>query len=193
MLSLTKPRLSADKAGYAGKKLFAILFVILFTSSLLIAQETAELQKKIQSINDVMAEMMVSGDEASMWEYYSEDVISMPSYQPMMKGIEACKKSSQQMMESGMKITAFKSTNTDVMVSGDFVVDIGTYEITLTAPQMGDMPWSDHGKYMTIWEVQDDGSLKVKVETWNTDGNPWEEMQKMQPPPPPPGKEGNMH
>jgi ketosteroid isomerase-like protein len=175
------------------KKLFAILFVLLFPSSLLIAQETVELQKKIQSMNDVMAEMMVSGDEASMWDYYTDDVISMPSYQPMMKGIDACKESSKQMMESGMKITAFKSTNTDVMVSGDFVVDIGTYEITLTAPQMGDMPWSDHGKYMTIWEVQDDGSLKVKVETWNTDGNPWQEMQKMQPPPPPPGKEGNMH
>ncbi len=37
---------------------------------------------------------------------------------------------------------------------------------------MGDMPWNDHGKYMTIWEMQDDGSLKVKVETWNTDVNP---------------------
>ena len=73
------------------------------------------------------------------------------------------------MMESGMKITAFKSANTDLLVSGDFVIDIGTYEITLTMPQMGDMPYTDNGKYMTVWEMQDDGSLKVIVETWNTD------------------------
>jgi hypothetical protein len=40
--------------------------------------------------------------------------------------------------------------------------------------------------------MQDDGSMKVKVETWNTDVNPWMEMQKMEE-----GKmeghEGHMH
>jgi len=175
------------------KKLFSILFVLVFTASLVQAQDNAELKKQVQMMNDKMSEMMLSADQETIWEYYSEDVISMPSYQPMMKGIDACKESSKKMMESGMKITDFKSVNTDLLVSGDYIIDIGTYEITLTAPQMGDMPYTDHGKYMTVWEMQDDGSLKVKVETWNTDGNPWQEMQKMQPPPPPPGKEGNMH
>jgi len=33
-------------------------------------------------------------------------------------------------------------------------------------------PMEDHGKYLTIWEKQKDGSLKVKVETWNSDVNP---------------------
>jgi hypothetical protein len=39
--------------------------------------------------------------------------------------------------------------------------------------------WADNGKYITIWEMQKDGSIKIKVETWNTDHNPWEEMQQM--------------
>jgi ketosteroid isomerase-like protein len=186
--------LSITKFLYTGKNLFVIFLAFLFVTSLVNAQDNAELKKKVQMLNDEMSKIMLSGDQETIWKYYSEDVISMPSYQPMTKGIEACKKSSQQMMESGTKITAFKSTNTDLLVSGDFVVDIGTYEITLTMPQMGDMPYSDKGKYMTIWEKQDDGSLKVKVETWNTDGNPWEEMQKMAPPPPPSeGHEGHQH
>jgi hypothetical protein len=43
-----------------------------------------------------------------------------------------------------------------------------------------DVPeWADNGKYITIWEMQKDGSIKIKVETWNTDHNPWEEMQQM--------------
>jgi hypothetical protein len=46
---------------------------------------------------------------------------------------------------------------------------------------------------MTIWEMQDDGSMKIKVETWNTDVNPWEEMQKMQQAPPGEGHEGHQH
>ncbi len=162
------------------KKLFVTLFALALSATLVYAQDTAELKEKIQTINNRLAEMMVSGEEEAMWEYYSDDIISMPSYQPMMKGIEACKKASEEMMSSGMKMTAFKSTVTDIMQSGNLVVDIGTYEITMMLPQMGDQPWSDHGKYMTIWEMQDDGSLKVKVETWNTDVNPWMEMQKME-------------
>lgn len=174
------------------KKLFAILFALIFTASLINAQDTAELKKKIQKMNDKAAEMMVSNDEAGMWVNYSEDVISMPSYEPMLRGIEACKQSYKKMTEAGMKMTAFKSVVTDVIDAGNYVVDIGTYEITMSVPQMGDVPWSDHGKYMTIWEMQDDGSLKVKVETWNTDTNPWEEMQKMQAPPGE-GHEGHQH
>jgi len=173
------------------KKLFAILFGLLFTASLLNAQDTAELMKKIQMMNDESAKKMVSGEEAGMWANYTDDIISMPSYEPTLKGLDACKESYKKMNESGMKMTAFKSTVTDVMQSGNFIVDIGTYEITMTMPQMGDMPWTDHGKYMTIWEMQDDGSLKIKVETWNTDTNPWAEMQKMQAPNE--GQEGQKH
>lgn len=175
------------------KKLFSILFAFIFISSLVYSQDTAELKQKIQEMNDKAAEMMVANDEAGMWANYTDDVISMPSYEPMLKGIEACKQSYKKMNESGMKMTAFKSTVTDIMQSGNFIVDIGTYEITMTMPQMGGMPWTDKGKYMTIWEKQDDGTLKIKVETWNTDVNPWEEMQKMQQAPPGEGHEGHQH
>ena len=173
-------------------KLFAILIALIFTASLINAQDTAELKKKIQAMNDEAAKMMVANDAAGMWANYSEDVISMPSYEPMLKGIEACKESYKKMTESGMKMTAFKSVVTDIIDAGDYVVDIGTYKISMSVPGM-DMPWDDHGKYMTIWEKQDDGSLKIKVETWNSDVNPWEEMQKMQPPPPPAKDEHEGH
>jgi len=161
------------------KKLFLTILTFSFIAALVSAQDMDELKKKVQMMNDELAKMMVSGDMSSIWDHYSDDVISMPSYEPMMKGIDACKESSKKMMESGMKMTAFKSTVTDIMQSGNMIVDIGTYEITMLLPKMGDQPWSDHGKYMTIWEMQDDGSLKVKVETWNTDVNPWMEMEKM--------------
>jgi len=171
------------------KKLFLVLVALLFTASLLNAQDTADLKKKIQAMNDESAKKMISGDE-SMWANYAKDIISMPSYEPMLKGIDACKESYKKMTESGMKMTAFKSVVTDIIDAGDYVVDIGTYKISMTVPGM-DMPWDDHGKYMTIWEEQDDGSLKIKVETWNTDVNPWQEMQKMEKAPE--GHEGHQH
>jgi hypothetical protein len=39
--------------------------------------------------------------------------------------------------------------------------------------------WADQGKYITIWEEQPDGSMKIKVETWNTDTNPWAQMEQV--------------
>ena len=161
------------------KKLFAILLTFLFVTSLLNAQDMSELKKKVQMMNDKYAEQMVDGDMSALWDYYTEDIISMPSYEPMIKGLDACKMSAQKMEESGMKITAFSTTSTDVMQSGDLVVDIGAYKITMQIPGM-DMPWDDHGKYLNIWEMQNDGSMKLKVETWNTDVNPWMEMEKME-------------
>jgi hypothetical protein len=54
-------------------------------------------------------------------------------------------------------------------------------------------PFNDVGKYMTVYEIQEDGSLKIKAETWNTDLNPWAAMEQPAPPqeevsPPPPPK-----
>lgn len=173
------------------KKLFSLFLIVLFTAAMMQAQDMTDLKNKLQMMNDEFARKMVAGDMESMWGYYSDDVISMPSYEPMLKGIEACKESAKKMEESGMKMTAFKMTVTDIIQSGNLVIDIGTYELTMTMPQMGDMPWDDNGKYITVWEMQDDGSLKVKVETWNTDVNPWEEMKKMQAPGE--GHEGHQH
>jgi ketosteroid isomerase-like protein len=171
------------------KQIFAVLFAAIFLTSIVYSQDMSELKKKVQMMNDKYAEQMVAGDMNALWDYYSDDIISMPSYEPMLKGLDACKMNEEKMEKSGSKITAFSTTNTDVMQSGNLVVDIGTYKITMTMPQM-DMPWNDHGKYLNIWEMQDDGSMKLKVETWNTDVNPWMEMQKMQAPK---GQEGQQH
>ena len=70
------------------KKFFAILFAFLFVTSLVNAQDMSELKKKVQMMNDKYAEQMVDGDMSALWDYYTEDIISMPSYEPMMKGLE---------------------------------------------------------------------------------------------------------
>jgi ketosteroid isomerase-like protein len=151
--------------------------MVLFISSIIYAQDASELKKKIQMMCNEYSQKMIDGDMSSLWPYYSDDIISMPSYEPTLRGLDAVKGSYEKMNESGMKMTKFALTVTDVLQSGDFVVEIGTYTLTMEGGQLP-MPWDDHGKYMNLWETQDDGSMKLKVETWNTDVNPWMEMQK---------------
>jgi ketosteroid isomerase-like protein len=151
--------------------------MVLFISSIIYAQDASELKKKIQMMCNEYSQKMIDGDMSSLWPYYSDDIISMPSYEPTLRGLDAVKGSYEKMNESGMKMTKFALTVTDVLQSGDFVVEIGTYTLTMEGGQLP-MSWDDHGKYMNLWETQDDGSMKLKVETWNTDVNPWMEMQK---------------
>ncbi|MCH7769575.1 MAG: DUF4440 domain-containing protein [Bacteroidetes bacterium] len=158
------------------KNFFLTCVAILFISSQLYAQGEDELIAKFNETNKKFSQMMVDNDLEGMLSYYAENPISMPSYQPMLRGLDAMRESHKQQHEMGMKITAFELTATDVILEGNIAVEIGTYTISMDMPEMGSM--DDHGKYMTVWEKQDDGSMKIKADTWNTDMNPWEMMQE---------------
>ncbi len=159
------------------KKLIFILLMLIVTSSVLYSQDDSDMKAKFSAINQEIADMMIAGDHQGMVKWYADDIISMPSYQPMLRGIDAVKKSGEMMEESGVTTSAFTLETTDVIEAGNYAVEIGTYTITMQIPGM-DMPWADHGKYMNVWEVQNDGSYKIKADTWNTDTNPWMDMQQ---------------
>ena len=147
------------------------MFVIMFAASVAFSQSSAEYKTKIESMNKEMAKNMLSGNSAKNLSLYTDDAISMPANEPMADGLPAIKKSNEDMMKSGMKITAFEPTILKVMVNGNQVTEIGTYKFSMTMPGT-DKPIDDHGKYLTVWEKQKDGSLKIKIETWNSDVNP---------------------
>jgi len=148
------------------------LFIVVFlTANIAFSQSESEYKSKIEAMNKEMVKDMLAGNTAKILTNYTEDAISLPSYQPMAQGLAAIKKSSEEMAKSGVKFTSFTPTIVKVLVNGNHITEIGTYKISMTMPNM-DAPMEDHGKYLTIWEKQKDGSLKVKVETWNSDVDP---------------------
>ncbi|MGB5850426.1 MAG: DUF4440 domain-containing protein [Ignavibacteriaceae bacterium] len=156
-------------------KLFLTCVAILFIASQLYAQDEAELKAKFNEMNKEFAQMMVDGNHSEIISWYKDDAISMPSYQPMIKGIDALKKAQEMDEKSGTKITAFALETTDIMEAGDYILEIGLYTISMEIPGMG--PINDNGKYLNVWEKQDDGSMKIKADIWNTDMKPWMEME----------------
>jgi len=156
------------------KNLFLIFTVIIIAISQLYAQSEADLKAKFGEMNKKFAQMMVDGDHDAMLSWYTDDAISMPSYQPMIKGIDALKKAQEMDEKMGTKITAFTIETTDVINAGDYILEIGLYTISMEIPGMG--PVDDNGKYLNVWEKQDDGSMKIKADIWNTDMNPWMNM-----------------
>lgn len=152
------------------KSAFLILFVM-FTAGTAFSQTSAEYKTKIEAMNKEMVKNMIAGNSEKMLAMYTDDAVSLPSYEPMHDGLPAIKKASEDMAKSGVKFTSFEPTVVKVLVNGNMITEIGTYKVTMTMPGM-DQPMNDHGKYLTVWEKQKDGSLKVKIETWNSDVNP---------------------
>jgi len=157
-------------------KLISFLMVFIFISSNIFSQDIGEVKAKIEKMNKIYTQAMLDNDIETMLSMYSDDIISMPSYQPMVKGLAKIKELSEAQINLGWKTTKFDMTPTDIFIAGNLAIEIGNYDMAMTGP--GVPEWKDYGKYMTIWEEQKDGSLKIKVETWNTDTNPWAQMEQ---------------
>jgi ketosteroid isomerase-like protein len=154
------------------KTLSFVILCFLLVSVSVIAQDTDEMKSTIQEWNDQFSQAMMNGDNEKMLSFYADDIISMPSYAPMLEGKKALKNAMEMDSNSGKKFTKFNLTSKKLLSEGNLLVDIGTYELTVEMEGM-DKPIDDQGKYVTVYEKQNDGSWKIKVDTWNSDLNPW--------------------
>jgi ketosteroid isomerase-like protein len=157
------------------KKLILMCVAILIAASQLYAQSEADMKAKFKVTNKKFSQMMLDNDLEGMLSYYAENPISMPSYQPTLRSLDAMRESHKQQHQMGMKITAFTLETTDVINAGDYILEIGLYTISMEMPGMGLI--DDNGKYMNVWEKQEDGSMKIKADIWNTNLNPWMKME----------------
>jgi uncharacterized protein (TIGR02246 family) len=155
------------------------LFVLMSMATTGSSQSGTDDKAKVQALTKEFAKNMVEGNNEKVLSMYTQDAISLPSYEPMQQGIEAIRAASDKMMKSGVKYNSFELTPVKITVNGNLIHEIGTYKINVSMPGM-DKPMDDHGKYLTIWEKQKDGSLKVKIETWNSDVDPMAMKQTSQ-------------
>jgi ketosteroid isomerase-like protein len=158
------------------KKFAGFFFLFLLISTTLFAQDVDKLRAKIEAMNKIYTQAMLDNDSEKMLSMYTDDIISMPSYQPTIKGITKVRELSEIQAKSGWKTTQFALNISDIIVAGNLTIEIGNYTMKMSGPDVPE--WADNGKYMTIWEEQKDGSLKIKVETWNTDTDPWVQMEQ---------------
>ena len=155
-------------------KSMLILCCSLLISTNLFSQD-GDLKKAIEEMNSTMCKAILSGDMATSLSFYADDAISLPSYEPMLKGKAAIEAASKKNHEAGFKINAITLNTMDVWSGGDLAYEIGTYTINMTIPGMPNA-MDDKGKYLTVWQKQTDNSWKIKAETWNSDNNPWQQM-----------------
>lgn len=133
------------------------------------------LKKTVDDFNAASKEAMMGGAPDKVLAYYADNAMEMPPNMAAVKGKDAVKAFWEQMMKSGMKMTAVDFTTVDLQASGTMAYEIGTYNMSMSAGKMGEM--KDKGKYVALWREQADGTWKLSAETWNTD-MPMPSMEK---------------
>ena len=85
---------------------------------------------------------------------------------PVARGRAAINKANADMFANAT-VTDFKLTTADVIVTGDYAIETGAYDMTVK-PKAGKAE-PDIGKYVTVWQKQPDGSWKIIRDIFNSD------------------------
>lgn len=90
-----------------------------------------------------------------------------PPNQPAITAKEGIQKWASDLMANPGFAVSWTPTKAEVARSSDLGYTLGTYELTLQGPKGKTM--TDHGKYLTVWKKQADGSWKVAADVFNSD------------------------
>jgi ketosteroid isomerase-like protein len=104
-------------------------------------------------------------DSASVANYYAEDAKLLPPGSPLVEGRDAIRAFADGMFASGCR--SLDLTTADVIEAGDCAIEVGSFVMGIEPP--GADPIQDVGKYVAIYRRQSDGSLKLIVDTFNSD------------------------
>jgi ketosteroid isomerase-like protein len=133
-----------------------------------VSPDSAAVRKAIDDNTARFADNFKRGDAAAVTAVYTSDAVLMVSNVPAWEGSEGIRQGLTGFFAQ-FSIPSVKIVTHDVVISGVRAIERGTYEWTLH-PKTGTGPdITDHGKYLTVWEEQGDGSWKILRDISNSD------------------------
>jgi ketosteroid isomerase-like protein len=98
--------------------------------------------------------------------FVAQDGMIMPPNEPAVSGAAAHDWAAKTMATPGFGVS-WSASVVEVAGSGDVGYTSGTYDLHANAPDGS--PFSDHGKYLTVWKKDAAGAWKVALDTFNSD------------------------
>ena len=128
--------------------------------------DRAEVQRGIDSALERFRDGIQSSDTAKMNTVFAADAVVLPPNAPLARGLAAIGQMNAGML-AAFTFTDVKFKTLDLMVTSDYSVETGTYEMTMK-PKTG-ATMKDVGKYLSVWQKQSDGSWKLVRDMWSSD------------------------
>lgn len=129
--------------------------------------DVAAVRQAIEQANAKFIDAMIRGDSAGMVANYADDAVVMDPGTPASRGRGEIGARFARKIQAA-KVSDEKATTASVDVAGDYAIETGSFEVTVT-PKGGKLT-HDKGKYLTVWKKQADGSWKIYRDINNSDG-----------------------
>jgi uncharacterized protein (TIGR02246 family) len=120
----------------------------------------------VKRVVDEFVGALVKGDLATLMDCYDDEVVYQMPGAPMTVGKAAVEAHYRNVL--GMGVSAVTMTPRSVAEVPAYVIEAGTYEMTLTPP--GASPVRDVGKYQVVYR-RSDGKWRIWYDTVLSDGS----------------------
>ncbi|GIK37107.1 MAG: hypothetical protein BroJett011_09400 [Chloroflexota bacterium] len=123
------------------------------------------IRAEIEKLTAQFAKAVTNKDFAALGPFYEERARLLPPGAPMVEGQAAIQAAQQKMIEGGVQALDLECA--DVIEAGDFAIEIG--RTTVTIQLLGLFSITRTGKSVVVWRRQNDGTLKIVVDMFNSD------------------------
>jgi ketosteroid isomerase-like protein len=146
------------------KTVFCLTLLFLVDISLFGQLKSSDNYKsKIKVINNQLSQAFIDKKVEMILNYFDKDAICMPEFQTSMKGTEAIKEYYSGILNK-RQTTSFAKTILEIIQLKNNIVEIGTF--TTSYQSIEGQNTTLNGKYINIWTPQQNGSLKLKAESF---------------------------
>ncbi len=126
----------------------------------------AELKARVEMLHQEGEHAFNKHDLEKMVSFYSPDASVMAPNLPPANGTKEIRDLYREAIGSGW--TNFKTKITRIVTTNELVVTSGSYSIDLPSAKL-----NDRGKFVSIYQVLNNGDCKVILDIWNSDLPPF--------------------
>ncbi len=152
------------------KKLFLVLATVLVLAASGCAPQV-DVEAEAAAIREAdrqFSKAAAAKDVEGALSFFAEDATLIPPNAPIVTGEDAIRKWLSEMVETPGFAVSWQTTRAEVSRSGDLGYTLATFELTMNDPDGN--PVTDRGQDFHVWKKQPDGSWKVVIDIWNSDG-----------------------
>ncbi len=128
-----------------------------------ISSKDKKLLGQMATITEAMVQAFNDGDLETLLSYYTDDGIRLPDQAKAAIGKDALRELQIRELSENAKIQSFKELDKKTFICGDYVFETGKVVISFSKENTRFL-LSDWLNYVTIWNRQPDGSLKIKLD-----------------------------
>ena len=121
---------------------------------------------EIKKVNQKYLEFYNSGNYEGVASLHTEDAVVMPPNVPARIGKDQIMSAIKEEVDMGF--TDLKFIENDIKIFGNLAYDEGSYSLNVKS-EKGEVIDNDSGKYLVVWEKQNDGRWLMKKDIWNSD------------------------